>query len=61
MDRATKIAYTAIAVISITVVSLIYSIGWHMEAAAFNKFSNKDKKATWLDAASIELRVEACK
>ncbi len=37
---------------------LIY-VGANMEAATFNKFS--EKQATWVDALSIELRVEACK
>lgn len=46
-------------VLCVVIVGLLVFIGSSMEANAFNKFS--EKKATWIDALSIELRVEACR
>jgi uncharacterized membrane protein YsdA (DUF1294 family) len=34
--------------------------GWHVEAATFNRYKKPEQpKATWVDAAFSELRVEA--
>lgn len=40
--------------------SFLFCFGFIMEARSFNKFS-EGKKATFIDAMFIELRVEACK